>query len=99
MEGFIHGGAYWLVFIGLISFQFPDHSCIGIADKVILFVHNYSSTNILEKLTSVEQLNEASVIEVVVSGMFRCYVHESPINLLSPNIHIQILQTDLYTFP
>lgn len=48
--------------------KFSDHSCIGIADKVILFVHNYSSTNILEKLTSVEQLNEASVIEVVVSA-------------------------------
>ena len=23
----------------------------------------------------------------------------SPVNPLSPNIHIQILQTDLYTFP
>ena len=62
-----------IFFFGLISFQFQAHSCIGIADKVILFVHNYSSTNILEKLTSVEQLNEASVIEVVVSGMFRCF--------------------------
>lgn len=49
--------------------KFPEHSCIGIADKVILFFHNYSTTNILEKLTSVEQLKkEGSVIEVVVSA-------------------------------
>lgn len=48
--------------------KFPDHSCIGIADKVIMFIHNYSTTNILEKLTSVDQLHEGSVIEVVVSA-------------------------------
>jgi len=48
--------------------KFPDHSCIGIADKVILFFHNYSTTNILEKLTSVDQLKDGSVIEVVISA-------------------------------
>ena len=34
----------------------------------MLFLHNYSTTNVLEKLTSVDQLKEGSVIEVVVSG-------------------------------
>lgn len=48
--------------------KFQDHSCIGIADKVMLFCHNYSTTNILEKLTSVDQLKEGSVIEVVISA-------------------------------
>lgn len=73
-------GKFWItdcfVSFGYVSLlfifspnQFPDHSCIGIADKVIMFIHNYSTTNILEKLTSVDQLHEGSVIEVVVSGM------------------------------
>ena len=31
--------------------------------------------------------------------MFYCNQTLADINPLSPNIHIQILQTDLYTFP
>ena len=61
-----------MMFLTVFYFiQFPDHSCIGIADKVILFIHNYATTNILEKLTCVDQLKEGSVIEVVVSGMLQ----------------------------
>lgn len=48
--------------------KFPDHSCIGITDKVMLFCHNYITNNILERLTSVDQLKEGSVIEIVISA-------------------------------
>lgn len=49
--------------------KFPDHSCVGITDKVMLFCHNYIKANILERLTSVDQLQEGSVIEVVMSAI------------------------------
>ena len=35
----------------------------------MLFCHNYIKANILERLTSVDQLQEGSVIEVVMSGV------------------------------
>ncbi|EDO41241.1 predicted protein, partial [Nematostella vectensis] len=48
--------------------KFPDHGCVGVADKLLLFSHDYSSANILERLTSVEQMKEGTVIEVVISA-------------------------------
>ena len=39
-------------------------------------------------------LNEINDEESWMRGQQTC-----PLNPLSPNIHIQILQTDLYTFP
>lgn len=38
-------------------------------DKILLFRHNLNDENILQKLTSVEDIHEGDLIEVVLSGM------------------------------
>ena len=47
------------------------------------------------KHSSFRNLNSTVPVDVV---LVKSYV-DSLLNPLSPNIHIQILQTDLYTFP
>lgn len=37
-------------------------------DKILLFRHDLSSDNILQRLTSVEEIQEGDLIEVVLSG-------------------------------
>jgi len=39
-------------------------------DKILLFRHNLSDENILQRLTSVEDIHEGDLIEVVLSGMY-----------------------------
>lgn len=37
-------------------------------DKILLFRHNLNSDNILQRLTSVEEIQEGDLVEVVLSG-------------------------------
>ncbi|XP_031555921.1 serine/threonine-protein kinase D3-like [Actinia tenebrosa] len=48
--------------------KFPDHGYVGVLDKLLLYRHNYSSSNILERITNVEQMVDGSVIEIVLSA-------------------------------
>lgn len=48
-------------------------------DKILLFRHDLNSDNILQRLTSAEEIHEGDLVEVVLSGMklsqaFKCYV-------------------------
>lgn len=38
-------------------------------DKILLFRHNLNDENILQRLTSAEDIHEGDLIEVVLSGM------------------------------
>ena len=38
------------------------------ADKILLYKHDYSKPNVLELLTNVEQLNDGTVVEIVFKG-------------------------------
>lgn len=39
-------------------------------DKILLFRHNLNDENILQRLTSAEEIHEGDLIEVVLSGMY-----------------------------
>lgn len=51
------------------SFQFPECGFFGMYDKILLFRHNLNDENILQRLTSAEDIHEGDLIEVVLSGM------------------------------
>lgn len=51
-----------------ISPQFPECGFFGMYDKIMLFRHDLGSDNILQRLTSVEEIQEGDLIEAVLSG-------------------------------
>ena len=53
-----------------ISPQFPECGFFGMYDKILLFRHNLNDENILQRLTSVEDIHEGDLIEVVLSGRY-----------------------------
>lgn len=52
----------------LSPFQFPECGFFGMYDKILLFRHNLNDENILQRLTSAEDIHEGDLIEVVLSG-------------------------------
>lgn len=52
-----------------VPFQFPECGFFGMYDKILLFRHNLNDENILQRLTSAEDIHEGDLIEVVLSGM------------------------------
>lgn len=52
-----------------IRLQFPECGFFGLYDKILLFRHNLNDENILQRLTSAEDIHEGDLIEVVLSGM------------------------------
>lgn len=50
--------------------QFPECGFFGMYDKILLFRHDLNDDNILQRLTSVEDIHEGDLIEVVLSGMY-----------------------------
>ncbi|KAG9347381.1 hypothetical protein JZ751_004948 [Albula glossodonta] len=49
--------------------QFPECGFFGMYDKILLFRHDLNSENILQRLTSAEDIHEGDLIEVVVSAL------------------------------
>lgn len=52
----------------LICLQFPECGFFGMYDKIMLFRHDLNSDNILQRLTSADNIHEGDLIEVVLSG-------------------------------
>lgn len=48
-----------------VDLKFPDHSYVALADKILLYKHDYSKPNVLELLTDVDQLTDGAVVEIV----------------------------------
>lgn len=49
-------------------FQFPECGFFGMYEKILLFRHDLNSDNILQRLTSTEEIQEGDLVEVVLSG-------------------------------
>lgn len=49
-------------------FQFPECGFFGMYEKILLFRHDLNSDNILQRLTSAEEIQEGDLVEVVLSG-------------------------------
>ena len=50
--------------------QFPEHGFYGLQDKILLFRHNQSDANILKIISAATEVQEGTLIEVVLSGEY-----------------------------
>lgn len=51
-----------------VSLQFPECGFFGMYDKILLFRHDMNSENILQLITSADEIHEGDLVEVVLSG-------------------------------
>ncbi|KAF3844678.1 hypothetical protein F7725_007841 [Dissostichus mawsoni] len=52
----------------IVDQKFPECGFFGMYDKILLFRHDLSDENILQRLTSAEDIHEGDLIEVVLSA-------------------------------
>lgn len=48
--------------------KFPECGFFGMYDKILLFRHDMNSENILQLITSADEIHEGDLVEVVLSG-------------------------------
>uniref|UniRef100_A0A674ANQ5 Serine/threonine-protein kinase n=1 Tax=Salmo trutta TaxID=8032 RepID=A0A674ANQ5_SALTR len=53
----------------IVDQKFPECGFFGMYDKILLFRHDLTSENILQRLTSAEDIHEGDLIEVVLSAL------------------------------
>ncbi|KAB0399523.1 hypothetical protein E2I00_018740 [Balaenoptera physalus] len=52
-----------------IFLQFPECGFFGMYDKILLFRHDMNSENILQLITSADEIHEGDLVEVVLSAL------------------------------
>ena len=52
----------------MVDVQFAELTFDGLRESLLLFVHDQTSPNILQLLTSTSQLYDGALVEVVLSG-------------------------------
>lgn len=52
----------------IVDQKFPECGFFGMYDKILLFRHNLNDDNILQRLTSAEDIHEGDLVEVVLSA-------------------------------
>lgn len=52
----------------VVPLQCPDHGLSRVNDRLLLFRHDYSSSNILEHVNSVSNIADETLVEIVVTG-------------------------------
>uniref|UniRef100_A0A665UKH9 Serine/threonine-protein kinase n=1 Tax=Echeneis naucrates TaxID=173247 RepID=A0A665UKH9_ECHNA len=53
----------------IVDQKFPECGFFGMYDKILLFRHDLNSDNILQRLTSAEEIHEGDLVEVVLSAL------------------------------
>ncbi|XP_043932070.1 serine/threonine-protein kinase D3 [Protopterus annectens] len=53
----------------IVDQKFPECGFFGMYDKILLFRHDLNSENILQRLTSAEEIHEGDLVEVVLSAL------------------------------
>ncbi|XP_049914187.1 serine/threonine-protein kinase D3-like [Epinephelus moara] len=53
----------------IVDQKFPECGFFGMYDKILLFRHDLSSDNILQRLASAEEIHEGDLVEVVLSAL------------------------------
>ncbi|KAL4649003.1 serine/threonine-protein kinase D3 isoform X1 [Arapaima gigas] len=53
----------------IVDQKFPECGFFGMYDKILLFRHDLNSENILQRVTSAEDIHEGDLIEVVLSAL------------------------------
>ncbi len=54
-----------------LLFQFPEHGFYGLQDRILLFKHDANDGNILKLIAAATDVAEGTLVEVVLSGMYR----------------------------
>ena len=54
-------------------FQFPEHGFYGLQDRILLFRHDAMDSNILKLISHQGEVNEGTLVEVVLSGKFKFF--------------------------
>lgn len=52
----------------MITFQIPDHGINMLGDRILLFRHEYNSSNILQVINSASEITDETLIEIVLTG-------------------------------
>ncbi|KAB1267097.1 Serine/threonine-protein kinase D3 [Camelus dromedarius] len=60
---------YMVDLFGTIFLQFPECGFFGMYDKILLFRHDMNSENILQLITSADEIHDGDLIEVVLSAL------------------------------
>ncbi|XP_071752887.2 serine/threonine-protein kinase D3-like isoform X2 [Centroberyx gerrardi] len=53
----------------VVDQKFPECGFFGMYDKILLFRHDLNSDNILQRLSSAEEIHEGDLVEVVLSAL------------------------------
>ncbi|KAM3602783.1 uncharacterized protein V6R79_010626 [Siganus canaliculatus] len=53
----------------VVDQKFPECGFFGMYDKILLFRHDLNSDNILQRLTSADEIHEGDLVEVVLSAL------------------------------
>uniref|UniRef100_A0A8C2Z9A8 Serine/threonine-protein kinase n=1 Tax=Cyclopterus lumpus TaxID=8103 RepID=A0A8C2Z9A8_CYCLU len=53
----------------IVDQKFPECGFFGMYDKILLFRHDLTSDNILQRLTSAEEIHDNDLVEVVLSAL------------------------------
>ncbi|XP_061785038.1 serine/threonine-protein kinase D3-like isoform X1 [Nerophis lumbriciformis] len=53
----------------IVDQKFPECGFFGMQDKILLFRHDLTSDNILQRVTSAEDIHEGDLVEVVLSAV------------------------------
>uniref|UniRef100_A0A672F744 protein kinase C n=1 Tax=Salarias fasciatus TaxID=181472 RepID=A0A672F744_SALFA len=53
----------------IVDQKFPECGFFGMYEKILLFRHDLNSDNILQRLTSAEEIHEGDLVEVVLSAL------------------------------
>uniref|UniRef100_A0A8C5BF55 protein kinase C n=1 Tax=Gadus morhua TaxID=8049 RepID=A0A8C5BF55_GADMO len=56
-------------YLSAVSLCFPECGFFGMYDKILLFRHDLSDENILQRLSAAEDIHEGDLIEVVLSAL------------------------------
>lgn len=51
--------------------QCPEHGVSRLSERLLLFRHDYSSPNILQLVNSASEINDETLVEIVLTGKWR----------------------------
>lgn len=57
-----------------INNKIPDHGVNKLADRLLLFRHEYNSTNILQVINSAADIVDETIVEIILSGKYNSSV-------------------------
>lgn len=61
-----------------INSKCPDHGLSQLFDRLLLFKHDYNSTNILQLITNAMEIVDETLVEIILTGKFFLFFESMP---------------------